>query len=75
MKKYNVVWLSDEEYAKAIGQLRLQLNSVLLPFNAYGLDIFIPGAITEIIKLCEDFALRVRGVDKPINIDLIRSKK
>ncbi len=74
MKKYDVVWLEQEDYDKAVGQLRLQLNGVLSPFQSYGLDVFVPGAITEIVKLCEDFSLRTRGVDKPIDIDRIRSK-
>ena len=68
-------WLSDEEYQKAIGQFRLQLNGVFEPFNCYGLDVFIPGAMTEIIKLTEDFSLRVRGYDKPIDLNRIRKKK
>ncbi len=75
-KQYNdIAWLSEEDYAKAIGQLRLQLYDVFSPFNLYGLDVFVPGAITEIVKLCEDFGLRIRGVDKPIDIDLIRRKR
>ena len=84
MKKYNITWLDDEEYAKAVGQLRMQANSIFdflkvdekLPVRyVYGLDVFIPGATTEIVKLCEDFALRVRGIDKPISIDRIRGKR
>jgi len=70
-----VDWIPDEEYQKAIGQLRLQLNGVFQPFQAYGLNVFIPGAIEETIKLAEDFSLRVRGYDKPIDLDRIRRKK
>lgn len=67
-------WLPDEEYQKVVGQLRLQLNGVLAPFNAYGLGVFIPGAVTEIVKLCEDFGLRVRGVDKAISLEMVRKE-
>ena len=67
-------WLSDEDYSKAVGQLRLQLNGVFRPFDLYGLDVFIPGAIDEVIKLCEDFGLRVRGVEQPISLEMIRKK-
>ena len=59
-------WLPDEEYQKAVAQLRLQLNGVFSVFNTYGLDVYVPGAISEAVKLAEDFGLRVRGVDKPI---------
>jgi len=69
-----IPWLPDEEYQKSLGQLRLQLNGVFTPFNAYGLDIYIPGAKESVIKLCEDFALRVRGIDKEISFDNVKNK-
>lgn len=72
MKYQNIAWLSDEDYAKARGQLRLQLNAVFEPFKIYGLDVFIHGAIEETLKLAEDFSLRVRGIDKPLNIQKLR---
>jgi len=68
----NVHWLSDEDYQKAVSQLRLQFNGVFGPFNIYGLDVFVPGAIEECVRLCEDFGLRVRGVDTPISIEVVR---
>lgn len=71
----NIYWLPDEEYEKAVGQLRLNLNGVFECFKCYGLDVFIPGAITEAVKLAEDFGLRVRGVEQPISLDIVRSGK
>ena len=68
-------WLKEEEYKKAIGQLRLQVGAVMKPLRLYGQDIYVDGAIAEIIKLAEDFGLRVRGVDKPISIEYIRRKR
>ena len=65
-------WLPEEEYRKAIGQLRLQLSGVFAPFHGYGMDVFIPQAIEEAVKLAEDFGLRVRGVDKPLSLDRVR---
>lgn len=75
MLKEKINWLSEDEYRKSMTQLRLQLNGVLEPFDKHGLGVFIPGAVLEIVKLCEDFGLRVRGVDKPISLEMIRSKK
>ena len=75
--KYTI-YLPDEEYKKAVGQLRLQLNGVFEPFTGkvhYGLNVFVPGAIVEVVKLCEDFGLRVRGIDKPISLEMIRRKE
>lgn len=64
-----ITWLSEEEYQKAVGQLRLQLNGVMRYFDMYGQDVFITQAVNEIIKLSIDFSLRVRGVDHPIQLD------
>ena len=73
MDKYEgIPWLPDDEYQKAKGQLRLQLNGVFIPFHGYGHDTFIPEAINQVIELAEDFGLRVRGVDKPIQAKHIR---
>lgn len=59
-------WLEELDYQKAEGQLRLQLNGVFEPFKCYGLDIYIPGAIEEIMHLSRQFGKRVRGKDAPI---------
>ena len=70
-------WLPDEDYAKAVGQFRLQLNGVFEFVNEgvhYGLKDHVPGAIDVIVKLAEDFTLRVRGVDKPISYDRVRRR-
>jgi len=73
-KHEGIHWLPQEDYDKAVGQLRLQVVAVFKPFHTYGHDAFIPGAVNVIIKLAEDFALRVRGVDKPISLELIQHK-
>ena len=70
----NIQWLSEDEYKKVVGQLRLHMANVFTPFNKYGLQDYIPNAVIEAVKLCEDFGLRVRGVDKPISIERIRTK-
>ncbi len=67
-------WLSQEEYQKAVTQLRLQLNGVFEPFDIYGLGAFIPSAVMEAVKLCEDFGLRVRGIDKPLSLEDVRNQ-
>ncbi len=86
MKQFNngIPYLPDEDYRKAVGQLRMQLTAVFdflkvddkLPIRYFhGMGEFIPGAVEEIIKLAEDFSLRVRGVDKPISIEHVRRKR
>ena len=75
MTKKPAIWLDDEQYEKAVGSLRLQVANVLSGFNFYGLGIMIGPAVEEIVKLSEDFGLRVRGIDKPIALEYIRRKK
>jgi hypothetical protein len=67
-------WLTDEQYQKLVGSLRLQLNGVFRPFHQYGMDVFVTPAVNEVVKLCEDFGLRVRGVDKIMSIEAIRKQ-
>jgi len=68
-------YIPKQEYDKAIGQFRLQLYGIFESFRCYGLDIYIPGAIGEVVKLAEDFGLRIRGQDKPISLEYVRRKK
>jgi len=67
--------LPEQEYKKAVGQFRLQLNGVFQPFKLYGLDILIPGAIDEVVELAEQFGMRVRGVDVPIILTKQRNSR
>jgi hypothetical protein len=60
--------IPQESYDKAVGQFRLQLNGIMNCFRCYGLQDDVDGAIIEIIKLAEQFGMRVRGVDKPIHV-------
>ena len=69
-----IPWLSEEDYKKSLGQLRMQLSGVFEPFTAYGLDIYIPGAKEAVVKLCEDFALRCRGLDHPIDFQRVKEQ-
>ena len=77
-------WLPQEEYAKIIGQFRLQVSGIFdflkvdekLPVRyQYGMGDFVPGAIDEIMCLTEDFGLRLRGIDKPLSIELMRRNR
>ena len=63
--------IPDEQYQKALLQLRMQLNGIMYCFRCYGLQEDVDGAIPEIVKLAEQFAMRVRGKDIPI---MVRSK-
>ncbi len=60
--------IPEEQYRRAIGQLRLALNDVFKPFNCYGLNIFVSGAIEEVIELAEKFGKRVRKKDIAISL-------
>ena len=73
--KPGIPWLSDSDYLKAKGQLRLQLNGIMSTFRMHGMDAFVPGAIEQIILLAEQFGMRVRGIDEPIDIMIAQRKK
>jgi len=72
MKKYNDIhWLDDNRYAKALFHLRGQVNDALSIFRAkphYGNNVYVDGAVDEIVQACEDFSLVTRGIDKIIKI-------
>jgi len=63
--------IPEEQYQKALGQFSMQLNGIMNCFRCYGLEQDVDGAIPEIVKLAEQFAMRVRGKDIPI---MVRSK-
>jgi len=60
------VWWDDDEYAKMLGQFRMQLNEILFLLRKYGQDAYVEGAQHEIMQLVEIFGQKIRGVDKPL---------
>jgi hypothetical protein len=71
-KEHGIFYLPQDEYDKAVGQLRLQLTGIFSLFDMYGMGVFIPQAVEEAVKLAEDFGLRVRGVEKQLSLELVR---
>jgi len=55
----------EGEWDKAVGQLRLALNSVLSPLRLYGQDYYVTSATEEIISLAIQLHLRLSGIDEP----------
>ena len=75
VKEYTYSRISDDDYRKAVGTLRLRLNDVFQAFNIYGLHIFINGAIDEVVELAEQFGQRVRGKSIPIQLKRKRNAR
>ncbi len=67
--------IPQEDYDKAIGQFRLQLNDVFKPFRFYGQHEFIPAAIEEVTELAVKLSMRLRRKDIPIILDKIRNPR
>ena len=65
----NIPWLSEEDYSKAVMQLRFQIRKSLDMYNIYGLQNYTPMTENILVKLCEDFSLRVRGLDHMISYE------
>lgn len=59
-------WLPDNEYKKLIGQFRLQLNDIFFPLRRYGQDVYVDGAIEEVMQLTEERDKKIRGRDVPL---------
>jgi len=79
-----VNWLPQEEYNKTVGQLRMSAYGIFdflkvdnkVPVRyMYGTEVFVHGAVQEIVRLAEDFGLRVRGVDKMFSVEAIRHSR
>ena len=51
---------------KALGQFKLQVTNSLSPFNGYGLNIYIPEVVNEIVHLALQLHERLSGRDIPI---------
>ena len=65
----NIYWLPDEEFQKALTQLRLQLGEIMSVFHLYGMGALIPGALEEQIEVAIDFSKRCRGEkNQPIRV-------
>lgn len=60
-------WLEEEDWNKLVGQFRLHVGETLSCFDGYGMGVFIPGAVEEIVELMIDATQKARGADKPYN--------
>ena len=65
--------LSDMAYSKGKFLLQAQIMKILEPLRMYGQGAYCDQALTELVKLAEDWGQYVRGdLGKPISIDYIR---
>ena len=68
-------WLPNDKYNKGKFLLQGAITEIMNPLRMYGQGDYVSQAITELVKLAEDWGKYVRGEDKPINIKYIRRKK
>ena len=59
----------NEAYSKILGQFRLQLNGVMRPFNLYGMQTYVPSAMSLVESLAVQLHLKLSGIDMPYYID------
>ena len=45
----------DMNKEKAQGLLRLRLNGILSPFNLYGMSVYFPQVVNEIVEAAEEY--------------------
>jgi hypothetical protein len=62
-----IYWLDETDYNKAVfkltGAILTALDSM---YNMYGYKELNTEMANQLVKLAEDFSLRCRGLDKPI---------
>jgi len=63
-KEKGIPYLSEDDYHKAVFQLRGALINLMRPLEIYGQRPIVDEVIEQTVKLTEDFALKVRGIDK-----------
>jgi len=59
----------DEEWDKAVGQLRLALNRVLKPLRLYGQDAYVTSVTEEVISLAIQLHHKLSGIDEPFHVN------
>ena len=73
--KNKIFWLPDERYSKLEGQTRFQMTKIMQPFNMYGLDVYIPGAVDAIMLVVKATWDVIRGEEKPIDLETVMEKQ
>jgi len=66
--------LTEDEKAKLWWQYKRQVERVLEPFNCYGLQPLIEGAVEEITELAIIAAKRYTGIDEPMMYELAKDR-
>lgn len=61
--------ITEEQFEKATGQLRLALNKVMKPLRLYGQNHYVDTVTEEIISLAVQYYQRLSGVDLPYIIN------
>ena len=59
----------EQEFDKALGQFRLQLNGIMNPLRLYGQGHYVETASEEIVSLAIQLHLKLYGVDIPYYVN------
>ena len=70
----DINWLDDMTHAKARSQFKMNVMAAMKVFDIYGQGVYIPVVAEIITRLAEQYGLRVRGVDIPISLDVVKDK-
>jgi len=60
--------IPEDQYKKLKFQLQGQFTAILNVFRCYGMQTDVDLAVEECTKVAENFAMAVRGKNKPIHI-------
>lgn len=59
----------EEEFDKAVGQFRLNLNGIMNPLRMYGQGHYVDTVKEEIVSLAIQLHLKLYGVDIPYQVN------
>jgi hypothetical protein len=64
--EYIFPWLEDELYQEYIGEFKRKVGQLMGVFNCYGLDVFFPGFLNQVVHAAEDLCMKIRGDEREI---------
>ena len=59
----------EEDWDKAVGQFKMNLNEVMRPLRLYGQGHYVDSATEEIVSLAIQLHLKLYGVDMPYQVN------
>ena len=67
--------IPEDTYKKLRFQAKGQMLEALKVFDMYGLGLYIPDAVENLMTVAELFCENVRGDEKPITVEMVKHRR